>query len=234
MKHTVQIYKSDVRGLSETEAFRRYATFNFGDYSESSRAPFGILLAINDETLAGSHTIFRHVDGATDILIVPLVGGLIFRDGFGNESAIGPEQIGKFSGQNGDVYRLTNPYKKDPVNYLQIWIKGSNISHPGFSQRNFDFSKRNVLIPIIGDNLMQLHSKTVGFIGLYDGRHESRYQLQNPKNGAFVFVINGVFECDNRLIETRDALAISNAESIEFEALSQNAMLLIIEVPLTP
>jgi redox-sensitive bicupin YhaK (pirin superfamily) len=232
MQHQAQIYKADLRGLSESEVFRRLATFNFGDYNEASREPLGLLLALNDETLGAGNTIFRHLEENTDILILPLVGGVIFRDSLGTESTIGTGQIGIFSGAKGNAYQLTNPYKKELVNYMQIWIKGTKKFKPGSSQRDFDFLQRNVLIPIFGDADLPMHSKTSGFIGIYDGRKEGLYRLRNPENGLFVFVINGAFEFDNRLIESRDALAIANAESVEFEALSENGMLLVMEVPL--
>lgn len=235
MHPQVQIYKSDLRGCTESEVFRRYATLNFGDYKESSREPFGFLLALNDETLGAGNTIFRHIEEETDILILPLVGGLIFRDSFGNEETIGTEQVALFSGEKGNAYQLTNPYKKELVNYLQIWIKSSaSRFKPGSSLFDFDFSQRNILIPIFGKmtESLQPHSNASGFIGLFDARKESSYTLQQPDHGLFVFVLNGAFECDNRLIESRDGLAIVNTENVDFEALSENAMLLILEIPL--
>ncbi|SCY47683.1 pirin family protein [Flavobacterium caeni] len=230
MEHRVQIYKADFRGRVESEVFRRYATFNFDEYQEPSRGPLGGLLALNDETLGAGNTIFRHLDAHTSVLVLPLVGGLIFRDSFGHEDTIGTEQIGIFSGGQGNAYQLTNPYKNDLVNYLQIWFK-TDKTKTGFSQRSFELDVRNNLVPIFGDKPM-LQPNSLGFIGLYDGRQEGTYTLKNRKNGLFVFVINGAFEFDNRLIETRDGLSIVGAQTVEFEALSANAMLLLIEVPL--
>lgn len=233
MLQQVQIYKADLRGCAESEVFRRYATLNFGDYKESSREPFGLLLALNDETLGANNTIFRHIEENTDILILPLVGGLIFRDSFGNENTIGTEQLALFSGEKGNAYQLTNPYKKELVNYLQIWIKGSAWAFkPGSSLLDFDFSQRNMLLPIFGNAGLQPHSGANGYIGLFDGRKEGSYTLRHPDHGLFVFVLNGAFELDNRLIESRDGLALVNTQSIDFEALSDNAMLLVMEIPL--
>ncbi|MFT3794986.1 hypothetical protein [Flavobacterium sp.] len=234
MQQQIQIYKADLRGCTESEVFRRHATLNFGDYKESSREPFGLLLALNDETLGAGNTIFRHIEEDTDILILPLVGGLIFRDSFGNEETIGTEQLALFSGEKGNAYQLTNPYKKELVNYLQIWIKGSAADFkPGSSLYDFDFAKRNTLVPIFGNPAaLQPHSQASGSIGLFDGRKEGSYTLRQPDHGLFVFVLNGAFECDNRLIESRDALAIVNSQTIDFKALSENAMLLVMEMPL--
>lgn len=232
LQHQAQIYRSELRGCSESEIFRRYATFNLGDYKADSREPFGLLLALNDETLGAGNTIFRHIEENTDILILPLVGGLIYRDSFGNEKTLETQQVGLFSAQKGNAYQLTNPYGKELVNYLQIWIKGAGKFRKAAAQFDFDFSRRNVLVPIFGTQGLGMNSEASGCIGIFDGRREGTYHLGHTDCGIFVFVISGAFECDNRLVEARDGLAIVNVAEIEFEALSENAMLLVMEIPL--
>ena len=46
-----QIYLADQRGRSETDFFRSYHTFNFGQYVAEGRAQFGPLHLLNDDTL---------------------------------------------------------------------------------------------------------------------------------------------------------------------------------------
>lgn len=70
-----------------------------------------------------------------------------------------------------------------------------------------------------------------GFIGVFDGREEGRYILKEQKNGIFAMVINGAFEFQNRLLENRDAILIWDIEELEFEALSENAIILFFEIP---
>lgn len=70
-----------------------------------------------------------------------------------------------------------------------------------------------------------------GFIGIFDGREEGRYILREQSHGIFGMVINGAFEFQNRLLENRDAVLITDSEELEFEALSENAIILFFEVP---
>ena len=70
-----------------------------------------------------------------------------------------------------------------------------------------------------------------GFIGIFDGREEGRYILREQSHGIFGMVINGAFEFQNRLLENRDAVLITDIEELEFEALSENAIILFFEVP---
>lgn len=76
-------------------------------------------------------------------------------------------------------------------------------------------------------------SQARGFIGRYDGREEGIYEVQNPDaHGVFVFVIEGAFEVQNRLLHARDGLSLINVAEVDFEALSNDAMLLILEIPM--
>ena len=84
----------------------------------------------------------------------------------------------------------------------------------------------NSLFSILKMKSFHLH------FGVFDGRREAEYRLENPENGIFAFVINGAFELENRLLEARDGLALWDTDKLELEALSENAILLLLEVPL--
>lgn len=230
-----QIYKAGQRGCSESELFRRYATFNFGDYQQESRNPFGVLLALNDETLGPKNKVFRHIEENTDIVIIPLVGGVLYRDNLGNESIIETEQIRIFSAEKGASYELVNPFGKELVNYLQIWLR-PNSGIFGSRQQEFSFPEKNKLVTLFNTDsdttVLKTNLGAIGCIGIYEGRKEGTYRLRNPENGLFAFVINGAFEFENRLLESRDGLSLQGIESAEFEALSENAVVLILEIPL--
>ena len=61
---------------------------------------------------------------------------------------------------------------------------------------------------------------------------ETAEPIKNKKNGIYAFVIEGVFEVQDRLLHTKDGLAMWDAEEIDFEALSNGAILLLLEIPL--
>lgn len=233
-----KIYKSNERGAKESEIFSRYATFNFDDYSNDLNLPFGILQVLNDEILKAGSKILRHVERHTDIIIIPLSGSLVYKDSLANKTIVETEQIGMFSVQEGMVYELINLYEKANVNYLQLWIKSDakNFLRQA-KNKDFNFHGKNSLFSIFtGKNSnasgLKTNSEASGYIGVYDKRVHGDYIVQNPENGIFVFVINGTFEFEGRLIQSRDGLSLTCIKRTIFEALSDNAMLLILEVPL--
>ena len=238
LEKQAQIYKSDQRGCIESEIFRRHCTFNFDHYKSLSRNPFGTLVALNDETLSGGNQILRHLETDTNIVLIPLVGGIVYKDSLGHEDIVGTGQARFFSAQKFMSYEIINPFPDDLVNYLQIWFRPEDgIFTAQSAQTDFDLSVRNKMISIVVDAFSETeigenNSNTSISIGIFDGRKEGIYTLKNPENGLFAFVINGAFEFENRLIESRDGLALSGITETEFEALSENAILLILEIPI--
>lgn len=220
-----QLYRADFRGCQESEIFRRLSTFNFDGYFDPARAPFGRLEAFNDETLGAGRTLLRNLERESLVLILPLVGSVIFKDHAGHETEIGTEEIGIFYGSKADAYQLENPYEKDLINFLQIWIYPTQDVTPAFHKAAFSLQHRNQLDTVV--NLAGIQ----GAMGLFDGRQSGTYTLQNPEKGLFAFVLAGAFEFDEKLLEARDAVAITGVQTVDFESLSENALLLLMEVP---
>jgi hypothetical protein len=135
------------------------------------------------------------------VVIIPLVGDVV------TDQRISPGQIQVITNPT-----ITNPYKEELVNYLIIGLEGN----PGVV--DFELTNNNVQRPIPGIHL-----------GKFDGRKDGVHKLAEAY-GIFVFVIEGAFEIQNRLLHARDGLALWNLTEVEFEALSNEAILMFIEV----
>jgi quercetin 2,3-dioxygenase len=66
-------------------------------------------------------------------------------------------------------------------------------------------------------------------IGKFSGRGDTTYTLNEKGAGLFLFVIEGAFEADGRLLHPRDGLALWDTEKVEIEALSNDAIIVAIE-----
>ena len=233
-----QLYLADQRGCLQIDYFRSYHSFNFGQYNAENRQPFGSLQMLNDDTLTAGHTIKMQVAENTDILILPIVGGLEYKTSLGT-GFLEAGQATVFSLSNGMDYEIINPYEAELINFLQIWLPNTSSDFsPKIQQTSFDLTDKNKLIPIFFLNSTGLnHNRgSSGFIGKYDGRKDGIYQAKKgiQPTGIFVFILSGVFEVQNRLLHERDGLSLMNIqnEDVEFEALSNNAILLLMEIPL--
>ncbi|KAA9357331.1 pirin family protein [Larkinella humicola] len=224
-----RIYLSDQRGCTQSADYRSFHTFNFGSYRHESRQPFGALTVFNDDTLlpGKSHTLA--VSAPTEVMLIPVIGGIELVDGLGESVFMGAGEVFHFTVLPDQEYHISNPFETEAVNYLLLGMNTDPVgseSSERFPLTTFDLQYRNQLVPVF----YSLDRNSLGFIGKYEGRHEGGYTLRNAQKRAFVFVIEGAFEVQDRLLHPRDGLALWNLDAVEFEALSADAILLVLEV----
>jgi hypothetical protein len=231
------IYLADQRGCTpclpagrQSELHRSYHTFNFGEYVRKDRIPFGKLEALNDDTLAAESSASYTADEFSSTLLIPLVGKVKFSvDGmqYGSSEA---GQMHLITAPVGSLVEITNPYEKDLVNYLHLQlITGERPAHVLVGKFDFDLdTHKNALLHFEPQLSMQGSCCRIS-IGKFDGRKEAELALRDSSKGAFVFVIEGAFEVENRLLQPRDGLAITNTKIIEIEALSNEAVVMVVE-----
>ena len=220
-----QIFLADQRGLSQTDTFRSFHTFNFGVYQAESRTPFGALRLFNEDTLAPKASLTMQVETDTEAIILPIVLGVDVKVNSGLKEYVNAGESFSFSLSAGEKYKIYNPFEEadELVNFLQIWIQ-TPVKVEGHDRDYvFDLTQTNKL----------LFCSRRAVIGQFDGRQKGVYELQNSENGLFVFVIEGVFEVQDRLLHARDGLSLKNTPIVDFEALSEDAILLLMEIPLS-
>ncbi|GAA4469745.1 hypothetical protein GCM10023189_57250 [Nibrella saemangeumensis] len=235
MNTHAQIYLADQRGCSETDFFRSYHTFNFGQYADESRKPFGALYLLNDDTLRAGASLSLQVEQNTQVVLLPVLGGLEYLSDI-DSGFLEAGQAGILSLAAGMRYTISNPYDQETINFLQWWLIPPIVDFtPGISQAGFDLSRKNTLLPLVDSTSSKADSRS--FIGRYDGRQEGTYTVtvHSKATGIFVFIIQGAFEVANRLLHEKDGLALlyEKANALEFEALSNDALLLLLDLPVT-
>lgn len=164
------------------------------------------------------------------VIILPVTGDLYYEDQLGEAVEVNVGEVKVSSMLAATTLVLTNPYVSDAVNFLAIRIRDSFIAQAlSFDPVLFDFdAHRNQLMEVLSPSAFA----TLPFrlsIGRFTGRAETIYEMKNGEADFFAFVIAGAFEIEGRLLHPRDGLTLSNAKHIEIEALSNHAILLVIE-----
>lgn len=223
-----QIYLESLRGQFQTDGFRSFRTFNFEEYRAADRRGVGTLEVLNDETLMPECSYELRVDAFCQVIFLPMAGAIEFEEKGREPKFVNSGEVLFLLASPDRNYTITNPYPDEAVNYLQIRVNdGQFLSTPmalsGITSQ-FDLGETNVLFPVRGYNGSSAHL----FIGKYDGRAEGIFTSWNAGHRAFIFVIEGAFEVQDRLLEKRDGLSLGSAGSIAFEALSNGAILLVI------
>lgn len=175
---------------------------------------FGSLSGFYDVSLPVGNLDFDRSEHTTDF-IVPMIGPI---DVHAESSA---ELVA-----TGEILTISQQ-AFSCVNTAYEWVNFLRISTIGLSvpfQKTAITDSRNRL------QLAFESAAVKGYIGIYDGRRDEVFRLTRSGDGIFAFVINGAFEFANRLLETRDALSVLEATEVDFEALSGNAIMLLLEV----
>ncbi|WP_221389548.1 hypothetical protein [Dyadobacter sp. NIV53] len=225
-----QIYLESRRGISQSEGFRSFHTFNTNIYQKEGREAIGSFIAFDDQTLAPEAGCVIEVEEPTEIILIPLVGGIELVADSEEANYINSGETFHFLAKPEKKYQIVNPYPEATINYLQIRFKSDILQEEIHSKQNqhtiFDISQKNILLPVFNT----FNKNTSAYIGKYGGREEGVYTIQNPENCIFVFIIEGAFEVQDRLLEKRDGLSLMNVETVDFEALSNDAVVLVMEV----
>ncbi|NCD68419.1 pirin family protein [Mucilaginibacter agri] len=224
-----RIYLADQRGIKENAAIKQFSTFNYGTYQDDSRTPFGRLKLVNDSVLAAGRSVFIGGNTASYIILVPITGELIFKNAYDHPITLNVGNIYVSYLPEGGFFELTNPYDTDWINFLHLQIVSTEEVLGSVSALySFDFAiHSDELIPVIHSDsglpfLIQ--------IGQFSGRSEALYHLKDAKSKIFAFVIAGAFEMEGRLLHQRDSLALWDTTSTDIEALSNNAVILTVEI----
>lgn len=222
------IYLAGRRTCTYGNQYRSFLTFKF----ENDRCGKGILSQsmqlLNDVTLREGGTLLQSAGEDSIIILLPVVGGLKYKAP-DEDGAVEVEEAGSFAISKGDSYEVFNPHQENPINYLQINLPANKNLTTGKNRFNLDRNKNEVQPLFPGDRrkLQTGFFPGVG-IGMFDGRREGLCKFDRLGQAVFIFVIEGAFEVQNRLLQPRDGLALWKADVIEFEALSNDAILLIV------
>jgi len=228
-----KIFLADERGLNKTDWFRSLNMFNFGKYFNEHKVPFGDLYLLKDDMLGGRRSMSMTIEENSYVIILPVAGAVSFKSENADAALVAAGQVLICTTGQNETIEISNPFANDVVNFLQIWIKtspGKNKMHTGALTFDDVNKKENQFIKIFPGNVFaEDHGFSIS-IGKFSGRGDTIYKPKIKNSGSFLFVLNGAFEAEGRLLHERDGLALWDTNEIEMEALSNDAIILLIEV----
>lgn len=223
-----KMFLAEERGCCEMDWFRSYSTFNFGIFQQEHKSAAGALYLLNDDTLAGQRSLSLTVEEPSDILLLPVVGAVSCSTSQGYADGMEAGQCVRLYATPGTTVQIDNPYNDELVNFVQLWLK-QPAPFSGKHARSFSFdlnNNRNQLIELFpGETGAARH-----YIGKFTGRAEWTHTITPSNNALFVFVIEGAFEVQYRLLHARDGLLLWDTQEAELEALSNDAIILVSEI----
>ncbi|TXK48754.1 hypothetical protein FVR03_07805 [Pontibacter qinzhouensis] len=226
-----KIYLADQRGHEHAAHYNRNSTFNFGIYNDVHKAPFRRLYVLNEEQLAAaSHSTYTPKQPVY-VVVLPVTGALEVEVNVSDKTKVEVEQAWLQFVAPGQSFQITNPYPDSVISFLQIWILASATPAAPGQVANFTLDYNlNKLAPVLPAVAGAGEQPFALSLACLHGREELNYCLQREKSAVFAFVLSGAFEVEGRLLHTHDGLALWNTETVEIEALSNHALLLLLEL----
>ncbi len=230
------VHKSDSRGFADHGWLKSRHSFSFAGYYNPDRVHFGALRVLNDDIVAGGQGFGTHPHDNMEIVSIPLYGDLEHKDSTGTGEVIKTGDVQIMSAGSGLRHSEFNHSKEDEVQFLQIWVfpKERDIE-PRYDQKSFDIESRmnkfqTVVSPDDGDALW-INQDAYFSLSNLDAGTVINYEIQKPGNGVYFFVLNGDVAIAEENLLSRDAVGVSETNSIAVKAKSY-AEILAIEVPM--
>ncbi|WP_108821730.1 pirin family protein [Dysgonomonas sp. Marseille-P4361] len=234
------LFRASSRGHANHGWLDSRHTFSFANYYNPDRINFGALRVVNDDIVAGGEGFGTHPHDNMEIVSIPLYGDLEHKDSMGHTEVIRSGEVQVMSAGTGITHSEYNANKEKPVSFFQIWVfpNERNVT-PRYDQRKFDFlEKKNQLVQLVGpkddkeNTGMWMHQDAWFSMGTYDKGVEFEYKPKKAGNGVFAMVVEGEFTVAGQKLNHRDALGVSDTDVVKLTADTDNARILLIDVPM--
>ena len=231
-------HAADSRGDANHGWLKSKHTFSFPNYHNPERMGFGALRVINDDFVIAGQGFGKHSHRDMEIISIPLSGKLGHGDNIGNNGTIETGEIQVMSAGTGITHSEMNGDDTEAVKFLQIWVIPNKMNvEPRYQQiRMDDILKPNefnqVLSPNADDAGVWIHQDAWFSMGDFDKGITQTYELKNPNNGVYIFVISGKVVVNGNTLDTRDGLGVWDTKSFAMDV-EEDAKVLLMEVPMS-
>ncbi|HQX02530.1 MAG TPA: pirin family protein [Flavobacterium sp.] len=236
MKNTV-LHKANERGHADHGWLNAYHSFSFANWYNPDKVQFGVLRVLNDDTIAPGMGFGTHPHDNMEIITIPLEGDLAHKDSMGNAEIIKFGDVQVMSAGTGIRHSEFNPNEDKRTKLLQIWLFPNKRNvEPRYQQITLDVNDRQnklqqILSPNPEDAGVWIHQDAWFHMGKFEKGITKTYNVKRNENGVYAFVISGSITINGQVLETKDALGITNTEKLEITATS-DAEILLMDIPM--
>ena len=232
------LHKANTRGHANHGWLDSHHSFSFANYYNPERMHFGVLRVLNDDVVSGGMGFGTHPHDNMEIISIPLEGDLEHKDSMGTTAVIKKGDVQVMSAGTGIFHSEYNKNENQEVRFLQIWVfpNKKNVS-PRYDQITLDQGSLNnalsqVLSPNADDEGVWIHQNAWFHMGNLDQGTELTYELKDPSNGVYTFVLEGDISINDQALNKRDGFGVWDTTQLSVKA-DSNARVLMMEVPMS-
>ena len=234
------IHKADSRGFANHGWLQANHSFSFASWNNPERVHFGALRVLNDDIIAPKMGFGTHPHDNMEIITIPLKGVLKHRDNMNNDwQSVLPGEVQVMSAGTGVQHSEINGSVEDYLSLFQIWIipQKRNVE-PRYDQKTFKAEDRKGKLQTI---VSSFDDKNVSGLKIHQDAKLSRldlaegetftYELKSKNHGVYIMTISGKVDITGKILESRDAIGISETDDFSIVSKAESELLLI-EVPM--
>ncbi|NVJ88964.1 MAG: pirin family protein [Flavobacteriaceae bacterium] len=231
------IHKANSRGFANHGWLKSYHTFSFASYNNPERMNFGMLRVLNDDVVQPKMGFGTHPHRNMEIISIPISGALSHKDSMENKRSIEVGEVQVMSAGTGITHSEFNDSSTKETNFLQLWIIPEKLEvEPYYNQKKFDAEgRKNKFQTLVSPRTNQVEGSLPihqqGYIAMAD-LDENKSLSYTLNNGAYLFVIEGEVEVADEILEKRDALGLTDVNSVTIKA-NKNSKFIVIDVPMS-
>lgn len=232
------VHRADTRKIQDKGWIRTACSFH-ADMPTSDQRHFGTLVAINETIMqAGSRGLGMHSHSNMELLSLVLSGTLGHEDSTGSRTSFSAGQMQLISCGTGILHNEYNCSETDPLTLLQLWISPSTYNimpryHNQLLQKiNLHNQLHVVAAPVVARNRLRINQESYVAIGHLDKGVAIDYSLRRAVNGVYFLLLNGQVRIAEEILDSRDAIGLSEFQTAKIHALEQSE-LLAIQVPMS-
>lgn len=223
-----KIFLADEHGLVETTSFRNRSLFNYDSQYNLHREQFEGFYLLNDYTLVAGARLQINFSEDSFVLLLPVVGAVQYGNGKQKEQLVMAGQSMMLEKKAGDGIELVNVFEEELANVLVLAFKAGDDQLPSGFIYDYDVNEKPGDVVRAVSKRYELPATLS--VGKFSGRDETIYNTEQLLANVFVFVLEGAFEVEGRLLHPRDGLALWQTSSVEMEALSNDALIMVVEM----
>ena len=233
------LHKANTRGHANHGWLDSHHTFSFANYYNPERMNFGVLRVLNDDVVESGRGFGKHPHDNMEIISIPLEGDLEHQDSMGNKAIIRAGDVQVMSAGTGIYHSEMNRNRDKAVKFLQIWMfpNKRNVT-PRYDQITLQATDLKnefyqVLSPNKEDEGVWVYQNAWFHIGQFDKDKSTTYRIKASGNGVYAFVLEGDVTIAGQPLGKRDGFGVWDTDEITVKADSDNAKILLMDVPMT-
>jgi len=228
----IRLLEAADRGHSRNEWLDSRHSFAFGRYADPERTGFRSLRVINEDVFAPLGGFGMHPHDNMEILSYILSGQLRHEDNLGNAGVLRAGQWQRMSAGTGILHSEMNPSPREPVHFYQIWILPNRRDLlPSYSQLPPRDPARNrwelIAAPEGLGGLLTIHQEAQIYQAAVEPSTVLRLPVE-PGHGAWVQVLDGVFDINGAYLERSDGAALEDEPEVRLSAVEAGHVLVFV------